>query len=329
MIDIRNLSKIYSNSKTQIVALNDINIKIDKGQICGIVGLSGAGKSSLVRCINRIEEPTGGEIYIDKINIMDLSRKDLRQIRKKMAMIFQGFNLLNSKTVYENIAFPLKLDKLSKSDINSRVTELLNWVELSDKATAYPSQLSGGQKQRVAIARALANKPDILLSDEATSALDPKTTNQILNLLKRINKEMNITIVVITHEMEVVKSICDKTVVLEKGKVAVQGNTIDIFSNREKSKFDIFSKEEEIDYKEKYKGELIRLSFVGENAKNPIVSNLIKEFDIDLNIISGNIEYIQEKPLGTLVVELKRHENLRTVIEYLNSNDVQTEVLIR
>ena len=195
MIDIRNLSKVYSDSKTPIVALDNINIQIDKGEIYGIVGLSGAGKSSLVRCINRIEEPTSGEIYIDKINIMDLNQKDLRKTRKKISMIFQGFNLLNSKTVYENIAFPLKLDKLPKSEINARVNELLSWVELSDKANAYPSQLSGGQKQRVAIARALASKPDILLSDEATSALDPKTTNQILSMLKRINKEMNITIV--------------------------------------------------------------------------------------------------------------------------------------
>ena len=327
MIDIRNLSKVYSDSKTPIVALDNINIQIDKGEIYGIVGLSGAGKSSLVRCINRIEEPTSGEIYIDKINIMDLNQKDLRKTRKKISMIFQGFNLLNSKTVYENIAFPLKLDKLPKSEINARVNELLSWVELSDKANAYPSQLSGGQKQRVAIARALASKPDILLSDEATSALDPKTTNQILSMLKRINKEMNITIVVITHEMEVVKSICDKTVVLENGRIVAQGNTIDIFSNKDNCRPDIFSKEESLDYKEHYKGELLKLSFVGENAKNPIISNLVKKFDLELNIISGNIEYIQEKPLGTLIVELKRHDNLRTIIDYLNNHDVQAEVL--
>ena len=327
MIDIRNLSKVYSDSKTPIVALDNINIQIDKGEIYGIVGLSGAGKSSLVRCINRIEEPTSGEIYIDKINIMDLNQKDLRKTRKKISMIFQGFNLLNSKTVYENIAFPLKLDKLPKSEINARVNELLSWVELSDKANAYPSQLSGGQKQRVAIARALASKPDILLSDEATSALDPKTTNQILSMLKRINKEMNITIVVITHEMEVVKSICDKTVVLENGRIVAQGNTIDIFSNKDNCRPDIFSKEESLDYKEHYKGELLKLSFVGENAKNPIISNLVKKFDLELNIISGNIEYIQEKPLGTLIVELKRHDNLRTIIDYLNNHDVRAEVL--
>ena len=327
MIDIRNLSKVYSDSKTPIIALDNINIQIDKGEIYGIVGLSGAGKSSLVRCINRIEEPTSGEIYIDKINIMDLNQKDLRKTRKKISMIFQGFNLLNSKTVYENIAFPLKLDKLPKSEINARVNELLSWVELSDKANAYPSQLSGGQKQRVAIARALASKPDILLSDEATSALDPKNTNQILSMLKRINKEMNITIVVITHEMEVVKSICDKTVVLENGRIVAQGNTIDIFSNKDNCRPDIFSKEESLDYKEHYKGELLKLSFVGENAKNPIISNLVKKFDLELNIISGNIEYIQEKPLGTLIVELKRHDNLSTIIDYLNNHDVQAEVL--
>ena len=327
MIDIRNLSKVYSDSKTPIVALDNINIQIDKGEIYGIVGLSGAGKSSLVRCINRIEEPTSGEIYIDKINIMDLNQKDLRKTRKKISMIFQGFNLLNSKTVYENIAFPLKLDKLPKSEINARVNELLSWVELSDKANAYPSQLSGGQKQRVAIARALASKPDILLSDEATSALDPKTTNQILSMLKRINKEMNITIVVITHEMEVVKSICDKTVVLANGRIIAQGNTIDIFSNKYNCSPDIFSKEESLDYKEHYKGELLKLSFVGENAKNPIISNLVKKFDLELNIISGNIEYIQEKPLGTLIVELKRHDNLSTIIDYLNNHDVRAEVL--
>ena len=228
MIDIRNLSKVYSDSKTPIVALDNINIQIDKGEIYGIVGLSGAGKSSLVRCINRIEEPTRGEIYIDKINLMDLNQKDLRKTRKKISMIFQGFNLLNSKTVYENIAFPLKLDKLPKSEINARVNELLSWVELSDKANAYPDQLSGGQQQRVAIARALAMKPKALLFDEPTSALDPEMINEVLDVMKSLAKE-GMTMAVVTHEMGFAREVGDRVIFVDGGVIVEQGEPEEVF----------------------------------------------------------------------------------------------------
>ena len=228
MIDIRNLSKVYSDSKTPIVALDNINIQIDKGEIYGIVGLSGAGKSSLVRCINRIEEPTSGEIYIDKINIMDLNQKDLRKTRKKISMIFQGFNLLNSKTVYENIAFPLKLDKLPKSEINARVNELLSWVELSDKANAYPSQLSGGQKQRVAIARAVLKNPPIMILDEATSALDTESERMVQDALENMMK--NRTSLVIAHRLSTIQK-ADHIVVMERGEIVEQGSHQELLDN--------------------------------------------------------------------------------------------------
>lgn len=231
MIKINGLTKVYPQGESLTHAINHVDLDIDKGDIYGIIGLSGAGKSSLVRCINRIETPTTGEIYVGGVDLSVLGKKQLRLARQNIGMIFQNFNLLSSQTVYENIAFPLRLKRTDKNLIHSRVMALLEKVELTDKANAYPSNLSGGQKQRVGIARALANSPEILLCDEATSALDPKTTKQILALLKRINQELGVTLVVITHEMDVVRSICNRVAIMDAGKIVAQGNTVEMFAN--------------------------------------------------------------------------------------------------
>ncbi|GAA0781109.1 methionine ABC transporter ATP-binding protein [Hathewaya limosa] len=239
MIQIKKLSKVYTHKNTSIEALKNINLHIKEGDIFGIMGLSGAGKSSLLRCINALESPTSGEILIknlyeestDYFDINKLPKKNLRSVRKKIGMIFQHFNLLMNSTIYENIAFPLKLSKLSKKDIENKVLGLLDLVNLKDKKDMYPSNLSGGEKQRVGIARALANNPKILLCDEATSALDPITTDSIIKLLKKINKELNITIIVITHEMDVIEKLCNKIAVLESGIIAEDGYVSDVFTN--------------------------------------------------------------------------------------------------
>jgi D-methionine transport system ATP-binding protein len=328
MIRIANLSKIYKKGRNKVVALENINLTIDKGDIFGIIGLSGAGKSSLIRCINRIEEPTEGDIWINGINIVTLKSKALRNARKKMGMIFQNFNLLTSKTVFENIAFPLRLVKTPDKVIKEKVNSLLELVELSDKANSYPSQLSGGQKQRVGIARALANNPDVLLCDEATSALDPKTTQQILMLLKNINHTMGLTIVVITHEMEVIKEICNRVAILERGHIVEQGNTIDIFSKPGNDITKHFVDQVQSLPAKLLKGKILNLSFTGGSASRPIISYLTKKFDVEVNIVSGKIEFIQEQPIGKLTVELAvDNHKLLDIISYFEENHVKVEVL--
>lgn len=229
MIQIKHLSKTFLKHKHEVKALDDVSLEIEKGISFGVIGLSGAGKSSFIRCINRLEKSCGGEIHIDGENILSLSPKALRKKRQKIGMIFQNFNLLSSKTVYENIAFPLELAGWSKVQIQDKVTQLLKEMDLEEKKDMYPSHLSGGQKQRVGIARALALEPNVLLCDEATSALDPKTTHEILNLLKNINREYGVTLVVITHEMSVVKKICSHVAYIEQGKIIESGKTQDVF----------------------------------------------------------------------------------------------------
>ena len=235
MIKLDNVTKEFSTTNAQIIAVENVSINIKKAEIYGIIGLSGAGKSTLIRCLNRLEEPSSGKITIDNIDITSLDKEDLRKQRKEIGMIFQHFNLLAQKTVYENIAFPLYLENWKKKDIENRVDELLNFVELEDKKYSYPSELSGGQKQRVAIPRAIANNPKVLLSDEGTSALDPQTTKSILNLLKKIRDEFGLTIVMITHQMEVVKQVCDKVAIMEKGKV-IEENTVENLFKSPKTK---------------------------------------------------------------------------------------------
>ena len=231
MIKLKQVSKTFDTKSGNLHAVKDVNLEIQDGEIFGIIGFSGAGKSTLVRCINLLERPTQGRVLIDEVDLMDLDEKKLREVRKKIGMIFQHFNLMRSRTVHQNIEFPLKKTKLTKNEREEKIASLLELVGLTDKRDAYPSQLSGGQKQRVAIARALANDPKVLLCDEATSALDPQTTQSILKLLKKVNEEMGITIVLITHEMAVVKDICDRVAIMEEGTVVEAGNTVDVFSH--------------------------------------------------------------------------------------------------
>jgi D-methionine transport system ATP-binding protein len=335
LIELVDVSKNFDGPDGNIVALNKINLHIDKGEIFGIIGLSGAGKSTLLRCINRQEEPTSGSILINGTDITTLKGSELRQMRKRIGMIFQHFNLLMNSTVYENIAFPLKLSGEPKDAVDGRVMELLKVVELTDKKDAYPSQLSGGQKQRVGIARALANRPDIILSDEATSALDPTATESILNLLKEINKEYGITTVVVTHEMSVIKQLCDKVAVIENSVVVEQGRVIDLFSNpttQTSRRFlkDMIAKLPEgiLVEDDNPNEEVLRISFLGEDADRPFMSHIIREYDITVNIISGNIESIQGVQIGSLIVKVSGSgQNISNAISYLEKSNVKVEVL--
>lgn len=334
MIEIKNLSKVYKDGEKDIFAVNNVNLKINKGEIFGIIGLSGAGKSSLIRCLNRLEEPSNGNIVIDGIDITKLDQNALRNERKDIGMIFQHFNLLSQKTVFQNIAFPLQLLNKSKSEIENRVNELLKYVELEDKKHSYPSQLSGGQKQRVAIARSIANNPKVLLSDEGTSALDPKTTKSILDLLKKIRDEFGITVVMITHQMEVVKDICDRVAIMENGEV-IEENTVENLFTHPKTKTALSfidsiqgNVEEDIIHPNDYNGLVIRLSFLGNSAKQPIVSNIIKNFNVNINILSGNINKLQKSNVGHLFLELiGENSEINRAIESLEDENVNVEVM--
>lgn len=341
MILLKNLNKIYNTKAGEVETLKDVTLNIKKGEIYGIIGFSGAGKSTLVRCINFLEKPTSGEVIVDEKNLGTLSNKELRVERKKIGMIFQHFNLMKSRTVFENIAYPLKGNGYSKEEINKKVNDLLKLVELEDKANAYPSQLSGGQKQRVGIARALANDPKILLCDEATSALDPQTTKSILRLLKEVNKKFGITIVVITHEMQVVKEICTRAAVMENGRVVEEGNIFKIFSEpKEKitknfidstslltNIYDLIKeKSSVVDIKENEK--ILKLKYLENSTSEPIISIVSREFNVDTSIIFGNIEIIQDSPLGGLIIIIRGEEvQINKVIAYLKENKVEVEVI--
>ena len=334
MIKIEHLSKQFINGKDSFLAVNDVNININKGEIFGIIGLSGAGKSTLLRCINRLEEPTEGQIIIEGVDLTKANKIDLRRERKEIGMIFQHFNLLLQKTVYENIAFPLKLENMDKSEIDDRVNQLLEYVDLVDKKDAFPSQLSGGQKQRVAIARAIANNPKILLSDEGTSALDPKTTKSILKLLNKIRKELGITIVLITHQMEVVKDICDRVAIMENGEVIEENTVENLFREPKTKTAQTFINsmqtniEEEIINPDDFKGTIIRLSFLEKSAKQPIVAKMIRNFDIDVNILSGNINKLQMSSVGHLILELTGESSkVNKAISFLKDENVHVEVI--
>ena len=333
MVLIENLIKTYGEGQNKVEALKGIDLHIEKGEIFGIIGLSGAGKSSLVRCINLLEKPTSGSIKIDGLEIMNLSKKELRQERKKIGMVFQHFNLLMNSTIYENVAFPMKIDKKPKEYIKKRVEELLDLVGLLDKKDMYPSMLSGGQKQRVGIARAIANSPSIIVCDEATSALDPETTQSILNLLKDINKKLGITIIIITHEMDVVKQICNKVAILEKGKIAECGLVSDIFINPKtdiaKSFFDSVDVKLENDIYQKAldgKGIVIKAIFIGEKSTAPYISRMISTYNVEVSILLGNIQHMDDNLVGTLVIKITgADEDIKKSIEYLKQNEVIVE----
>ncbi len=331
MIKIKNMSKVYNADNKSVTALKGINLEINDGEIFGIMGLSGAGKSSLIRCINRLEEPTEGSIEIDERDVMSLTEGELRDMRKKIGMIFQHFNLLSSRTVYQNIAFPLKISGAPQDETAKRVNELLDMVGLADKRDSYPSQLSGGQKQRIGIARALAGRPTLLLSDEATSSLDPQTTQQILSLLKEINSRLHLTIIIITHQMEVIKEVCDRVAVLNSGEVVEVGNVVDIFSQPSSPTTKSFvgiedELPEEIISLES--GRIIRLLFIGQSAKQPVISHLVRTFDVDANILSGNIQRIHGETVGNLILGLEGNAgNVDRSIEWLKNQGLKIEVL--
>ena len=353
-IKIKNLVKKYQlNNGKELLAVNNVNLDIEQGDIYGIMGLSGAGKSTLIRLINRLEEPTSGEIlvkqeivdkkdntvtgYEDK-NILKFNMKMLREYRKKTGMIFQHFNLLNSRNVAENVAFPLEISKWKKKDIEKRVDELLEIVGLSDKKLNYPEQLSGGQKQRVAIARALANNPKILLSDEATSALDPRTTNSILELLKDINKKFGITIILITHQMEVIKKICNKTAIMSDGQIIEKGETKEIFLNPKTDlakefvgniSHEEFRTEEEKKHREENNGKLrLRLKYNEDQVNESYITKIIRKYDVEVNILSGFIDKVGDVIVGNLLIEISAsEEKSKDIIEWLKENKIDSEVL--
>lgn len=314
MIELRQVTKIFESRGKKIEALSDINLSIKKGDIFGIIGFSGAGKSTLIRTVNLLEFPTSGEIIVEGSNLAKLSPKKLRGAMQKIGMIFQHFNLLNSKTVFDNVALPLILNKTKRKEIESRVEEVLRFVGLQDKAKNYPDQLSGGQKQRVGIARALVTNPTILLCDEATSALDPETTKSILKLLKRINKEYEITILIITHEMEVIKEICNRVAVMENGRVIEMGNVFDLFASPKTETTRNFVQSvvrdevPEAVYKllkeDDQSSRIFKLDFLGISAGQPIISKVAKGFEVDINVLFGNTTVIQDEFFGNLIVEL-------------------------
>lgn len=341
MIRLENISKDFVVDGKTVHAVKDVTIEIDKGQIFGIIGFSGAGKSTLVRCINLLERPTSGKVFLEDTELTALPYKKLREARQKIGMIFQSFNLMPSRTVYENIELPLKHNGYPKDKRKQRIEELLSLVELSDKGNNYPSQLSGGQKQRVAIARALAGEPKVLLCDEATSALDPKTTSQILALLKKLNQELKLTIVIITHQMSVVKDICDRAAVMEQGEVIEQGYVYDLFSNPKTkltksfmdtannfgSFFDILDEKGSLaDVSDGT--HIYLLTYTGDAAGKALMSEIYKKFTVESNILYGNIDYIKGKPLGKLAVNLTGDKDkIEEAVEYIKNSGVQLEVL--
>ena len=305
MIELNNVTKDFGAGNSQVHALHGISLTIHDGEIFGIIGLSGAGKSTLVRCINLLERPTSGTVTVDGQELTTLSRKDLLQVRRTIGMIFQGFNLLEQRTVLHNICYPLEIAGWKKKDAVARATELLGLVGLSEKAKAYPSQLSGGQKQRVAIARALATNPRYILCDEATSALDPTTTQSILALLKEINQTLGVTIIVITHEMRVIDQICDRVAVIDHGQIAEMGEVSQVFTHpQSKIARELIFPGGNSAPQFTPGGRRLRVAFNGETTKSPIVANLIMECQIPVNIISADIREIDDKIYGQMLLEL-------------------------
>ena len=308
--------------------------KVNKGDIFGIIGLSGAGKSSLIRLINRLEEPTSGKIFINGENILEFNKKQLLERRKKIGMIFQHFNLLSSRTVEENVAFALEIANWNKNEIKERVTMLLDIVGLSDKAKYYPSQLSGGQKQRVSIARALANNPDILLSDEATSALDPKTTKSILELIKKIQQKFSLTVVMITHQMEVVKEVCNRVAIMSDGRIVEEGGVHHIFADpkneitKELISYVHQQTDTEIDYLHHRGKKIVKVKFLGTSTQEPIISKVIKEYGIDISVLGGTIDKLATMNIGHLYLELGGDLSAQDkAIELMGTMDVIVEVI--
>ncbi len=338
MIHLSDINKRYGDGAGSITAVKDVSLEIADGEIFGVIGYSGAGKSTLIRLLNGLEMPTSGSVQIGKLEISAIKGKQLREARQKVSMIFQHFNLLWSRTVKENIAFPLEIAGVRKAEREKKVAELIELVGLAGRENAYPSELSGGQKQRVGIARALANDPEVLLCDEATSALDPETTDSILDLLTGINERLGLTIVLITHEMHVIRKICHRVAVMETGKVVEIGDVLDVFQSPQEPITKRFVsqvtepaevKQAIAHIKEEFpSGTLIRLIFVGERTEQPVLAELIRTFDINVSIVQGNMSHTRGGAYGSLILQLDGKDSIiEQAISYLHDKDVQTEVI--
>ena len=309
MIEIKHLNKTYRTADKDIVALEDINLTINDGEIFGIIGLSGAGKSTLVRCINLLEQPSAGEVIVDGESITALPRKELLKLRRSIGMIFQGFNLLEQRSVLRNVCFPLEIAGVKKKEARERAMELLSLVGLADRAEAYPSQLSGGQKQRVAIARALATRPKYLLCDEATSALDPTTTRAILELLHEINESLGVTIIVITHEMKVIDQICDRVAVIDHSRIAEEGKVSEVFTNpRSQIARDLIIPRERT-VLETEGGKRLRLTFDGETTAGPHIAEMILACQAPVSILQASTKELDSVIYGYTIIELPKDEH--------------------
>nr|WP_281253803.1 ATP-binding cassette domain-containing protein [Terribacillus aidingensis] len=328
-----NVTKTFTTGKKTVEALKDVSLRIKKGEIYGVIGFSGAGKSTLIRCTNLLERPTEGEVLIDGVDLTKLKKGQLRKERSKIGMIFQHFNLLSTATVYENVARPLKLSKVPKHEINERVEKYLKIVGLEEKQHVYPAQLSGGQKQRVAIARALAQEPEVLLSDEATSALDPNTTSSILELLLRVNKELGITIFLITHELDVIQRICDRVGVMHQGELVEEGSVIDVFTKPQHPQtkdfvFDDanFKVPDSIKKGLSATGRIISLTFIGSSSSEPFLAAITKKYEVVPSILAGGIDQLKANSVGKLLIHLQGDTaEVEKAISYLEEREITVE----
>lgn len=340
MIELKQVTKIYGNKKKRTTALSGLNLKVEKGEIFGVIGHSGAGKSTLIRCINLLERPSEGEVWVGGIELTGLGKRELQQQRRKIGMIFQHFNLLSSATVYDNVAFPLTLIGTPKNEIRKKVDELLSLVGLEDQRSKYPAQLSGGQKQRVGIARALASDPDVLLCDEATSALDPQTTDSILKLLLDINKSFGLTILLITHEMHVIQSICDRVAVIHEGGIVEEGPVTQVFLKpqhtvtREFINRDASGAEGEEGLRLAASvprptwAKLVRITFLGAKTYESVLSQVVRETGVHFAILQGTISTIKDVPYGKLTVSFEGDDRqVAQTLELLKERELDVEVI--
>lgn len=333
MIKIKNVKKVYQTKTGSVCALNNVSLSVEKGDIFGVIGYSGAGKSTLLRLVNGLETVDEGEVIVDDVDIKTLAQKEKNQLRKNIGMVFQQFNLLESQTVYKNVALPLILAGMKKEQIKKRVEELLTFVGLENKKDVFVSQLSGGQKQRIGIARAIATNPKILLCDEATSALDPKTTQSVLQLLKKINQELKITILLITHEMDVIQSICNKVAVMENGEICEQGETVKLFSEPRQEITKSFvetvihssiPKTLLNDLDNQYP--IIKITFLGENSKQSLLSEINKKFDVETTILFASVHELGNQILGILILQIKgKWEEIQRVESYIEEQKIRVE----
>lgn len=329
VIELRNISKVYRQGERDVTALHDVSLRVAPGEVFGVLGPSGAGKSTLIRCVNLLERPTRGEVWVDGQDMLALGPRELRQARQGIGMIFQHFNLFSSQTVAGNIAYPLVIAGWSRDRIRERVEELLSLIGLSDKAHAYPAQLSGGQKQRVGIARALAPRPRVLLSDEATSALDPETTRSVLGLLRDINRRLGLTILLITHQMAVLKEICHAAAVLEQGRLVEQGRVVDLLARPGSRLHELCYAPFTADAAPSHPGgRRVTLSLAGERAAQPVITQMARRFGVDAHLLEGTLERVAGVPVGRLLIELTgRPEALEQALRYLREQGLCQERL--